>query len=65
MDSVTFAAFAKDKYTMKILLILDNLSSSCGANVGIVYDLAKSWLERGHDVYCMRGKIGCFECTIP
>ncbi len=38
---------------MKILLILDNLSSSCGANVGIVYELTKTWRARGHEVYCL------------
>ena len=38
---------------MKLLLVLDNLSSSCGANVGIVYELAKTWMERGHEVFCL------------
>ena len=38
---------------MKILLVLDNLSSSCGANVGIVYELTKTWMERGCEVYCL------------
>lgn len=38
---------------MKILLILDNLSSSCGANVGIVYELARNWIASGHEVYCL------------
>jgi hypothetical protein len=38
---------------MKILLILDNLSSSFGANVGIVYELTKTWLEQGDEVYCL------------
>ena len=41
---------------MKILLVLDNLSSSCGANVGIVYELARTWVERGHEVYCLTRK---------
>lgn len=38
---------------MRILLVLDNLSSSCGANVGIVYELARTWLAGGNEVYCL------------
>ncbi|MBQ6587246.1 MAG: glycosyltransferase [Butyrivibrio sp.] len=38
---------------MRILLVLDNLSSSCGANVGIVYELTKTWLAGGNEVYCL------------
>ncbi|ADL33115.1 glycosyl transferase GT4 family [Butyrivibrio proteoclasticus B316] len=38
---------------MRILLVLDNLSSSCGANVGIIYELTKTWLAYGNEVYCL------------
>ncbi len=38
---------------MRIFLVLDNLSSNCGANVGIVYELTKTWLAGGNEVYCL------------
>ena len=38
---------------MRILLVLDNLSSSCGANAGIIYELTKTWLAYGNEVYCL------------
>lgn len=38
---------------MKLLLVLDNLSSNCGANVGIAFELMKKWNEAGHSIYCL------------
>lgn len=38
---------------MKLLLILDNLSPNCGANVGIAFELMTKWKEAGHSVYCL------------
>lgn len=38
---------------MNLLLILDNLSPNCGANVGIAFELMTKWKEAGHSIYCL------------
>ena len=38
---------------MNLLLILDNLSPNCGANVGIAFELMTKWKEAGHNIYCL------------
>lgn len=38
---------------MNLLLILDNLSPNCGANVGIAFELMTKWKEEGHNIYCL------------
>lgn len=38
---------------MDILLVLDNLSGKCGANVKIALDLAEEWNKHGNSIYCL------------
>ena len=36
---------------MNILIVLDNLSDRCGANVEIMLELAAEWSKAGHNIY--------------
>ena len=38
---------------MDILLVLDNLSGKCGANVKIALELAEEWSTHGNRIYCL------------
>lgn len=38
---------------MRILFVLDNLSSNCGANVGIVYEIIKQWKKENIEMCCL------------